>query len=215
MNFLCLCTRERDNSFLLSQKEGERTFFAWRQDRRILGSPSKLLEYKYISEAAQINPDDSSFYDLELTLSRASFSPWNLNTPSELVKLSSVLLLASCQLTSLRIPSFQCHLSRKPQLLRVRAQAALANSLLHWAMLGAGWMHNSRAPAACAAATGNCMRIGLALLHLSFGTMLWAVRLRREVAARKGGAGFGKRVGDWVGVEKTFRVWVVGVLVCG
>lgn len=36
----------------------------------------------------------------------------------------------------------------------------------------------------------------MALLHLSFGTMLWAVRLRREVAARKGGAGFGKRVGD-------------------
>ena len=75
VNFLCLCTRERDNSFLLSQKEGERTFYAWRQDGRILGSPSKLLEYKYISEAAQINPDDSSFYDLELTLSWASFSP--------------------------------------------------------------------------------------------------------------------------------------------
>lgn len=57
-------------------------------------------------------------------------------------------------------------------------------------------MHNSRAPAVCAAAIGNCIRIGLALLHLSFGTMLWAARLRREVAARKGGAGFGKRVGD-------------------
>lgn len=67
--------KRKRQSFLLSQKEGERTFVGWRQDGRILGSPSKLLEYKYISEAAQINSDDSSCYDLELTLSWASFSP--------------------------------------------------------------------------------------------------------------------------------------------
>ena len=57
-------------------------------------------------------------------------------------------------------------------------------------------MHDSRALAVCAAAAGNSPRIGLALLHLSLGTVLWAARLRREVAARKGGVGFGKRVGE-------------------
>lgn len=57
-------------------------------------------------------------------------------------------------------------------------------------------MHDSRALAVCAAAAGNSLRIGLALLHLSLGTVLWAARLRREVAARKGGVGFGKRVGE-------------------
>lgn len=70
---LLMCRRKRHLLPSLPER-GRKTFVAWRQDGRILGSSSNLLEYKYISAGARTTLV-ARFYDLELTpRSWASFS---------------------------------------------------------------------------------------------------------------------------------------------